>query len=986
MNKQQVNQREDNLDLLSEEDVEHCKVNKSAWKCSKCQMILSRKQTLKTHLFIKHKIRAGNPAKRYKLYETDPDIPVPSSTSHNWKKKECIDSYVDVERPDHHESQSHAQSIVPESLDAQHQVLDIPENHNEEIVVHDVQQYHDEQIQIQESDNDSAQSDLQNDNNQAQMPDVLGHFNELVKYNELDVTGNNVQDFNDTVVDMDLESDADYSNISSDSEQDSDPEDSNCDEDETEEVRSITSPPLYIIPPSDTLTKAPLTHLEHLLLVSGYASACNLSGVAFQKLLDVIRLHIPSSNLCETGTGDVKQKLGFGIEENLNFFYCCPKCGLLFKNTDLCETPGCGQHRGGDDIGKKTGFVTCNIKKQLQEILERNGIIKKIQAELQKPLEKERIILSDITTGQEYLKLKADGNFLDPKSSKFNVTLSWNTDGIPLFKSSGISLWPVYLTINELPPKERLLKKNILVWGIWQGTSKPGCMNGFLSPFVKDMTELFNKGVDVNGQTWKALLLTATMDLQARAYVLNMTQHNGRFGCLYCKEEGSSVPCGGGHCRSYPFRNVPAPVRNSSDLKQDASAAATTSKPSHGILGTSVISFLPLYAIEKHIVVDYMHGILLGIVKKLLSLWFDGANFKKEFFIGNHLDQIDKHLKRIKPPYLISRLPRKMKNNYHRWKASELRSWLLHYSLPCLSGFLPEVFLEHFACLVEGVYLLLKQNVSSADIDRAESLLLSFYQYAGDIYGDQFLGLNVHNLQHYASCVRMWGPLWAYSCFGYESCNGDILKTVHGKGNVCAQIFWAMQAQKRLERESNALPKGELRSFLQKLLAGGAKLLPKTIDGYKCDIVPPMQNIQHQHLCNDILTQLQTLNQDINQLAKVNKIIIDDIIFYCQASSKVKKRNSYMVSLDNPLDDGSDVFGVEYYIVEKSHMKVFAVGTTYSCSGTIIPGRAPHVQKVTSNRTSVVVPVHRFKELLIFVDLKEERRYVSKFPNFIEKD
>ncbi len=34
-----------------------------------------------------------------------------------------------------------------------------------------------------------------------------------------------------------------------------------------------------------------------------------------------------------------------------------------------------------------------------------------------------------------------------------NVSLVFNTDGAPVFKSSGISLWPVYLVINELPPR-----------------------------------------------------------------------------------------------------------------------------------------------------------------------------------------------------------------------------------------------------------------------------------------------------------------------------------------------------------------------------------------------------------------------------------------------------------------------------------------------------------------------------------------------------
>ena len=38
----------------------------------------------------------------------------------------------------------------------------------------------------------------------------------------------------------------------------------------------------------------------------------------------------------------------------------------------------------------------------------------------------------------------------------------WNTDGIPVFKSSGFALWPLYLVINEIPYKERISRDNMI--------------------------------------------------------------------------------------------------------------------------------------------------------------------------------------------------------------------------------------------------------------------------------------------------------------------------------------------------------------------------------------------------------------------------------------------------------------------------------------------------------------------------------------------
>ena len=36
-----------------------------------------------------------------------------------------------------------------------------------------------------------------------------------------------------------------------------------------------------------------------------------------------------------------------------------------------------------------------------------------------------------------------------------NISVLLNSDGIPIFQSSGIGEWPVQLVINEIPPKER---------------------------------------------------------------------------------------------------------------------------------------------------------------------------------------------------------------------------------------------------------------------------------------------------------------------------------------------------------------------------------------------------------------------------------------------------------------------------------------------------------------------------------------------------
>ena len=48
--------------------------------------------------------------------------------------------------------------------------------------------------------------------------------------------------------------------------------------------------------------------------------------------------------------------------------------------------------------------------------------------------------------------------------------------------------------------------------------------------------------------------------------------------------------------------------------------------------------------------------------------------------------------------------------------------------------------------------------------------------------------MNVHLLNHLTKCVRNWGPLWAYSCFQFESANNHLKKLFHGSKDMSKQV------------------------------------------------------------------------------------------------------------------------------------------------------------------------------------------------------
>lgn len=84
-------------------------------------------------------------------------------------------------------------------------------------------------------------------------------------------------------------------------------------------------------------------------------------------------------------------------------------------------------------------------------------------------------VVKDIYDGKLY---KAFLQSLDPETRHKYLTVTFNTDGGPLFESSTYSIWPLFLEVNELPFHIRT--KDLIVAALWFGRNKPN-MNVFLS-------------------------------------------------------------------------------------------------------------------------------------------------------------------------------------------------------------------------------------------------------------------------------------------------------------------------------------------------------------------------------------------------------------------------------------------------------------------------------------------------------------------------
>ena len=121
--------------------------------------------------------------------------------------------------------------------------------------------------------------------------------------------------------------------------------------------------------------------------------------------------------------------------------------------------------------------------------------------------------------------------------------------------------------------------------------------------------------------------------------------------------------------------------------------------------------FVPKFDIIRGVVIDYMHSTLLGVVKMLLTLWSDKSYKGEPWSVCSRMKEIEEKYLKIGPLSCITRLPRSLIANFGHLKASEVRTFLLFYSIPCLYGILPEQYFQHHILLVEAIYLLLQDSI-----------------------------------------------------------------------------------------------------------------------------------------------------------------------------------------------------------------------------------------------------------------------------------
>ncbi len=111
-----------------------------------------------------------------------------------------------------------------------------------------------------------------------------------------------------------------------------------------------------------------------------------------------------------------------------------------------------------------------------------------------------------------------------------SLEISLNVDGLPLFKMSSLSMWPVLCCIHLEP---------VIVFPVTLtlGSQRPLDLT-FLEDAVTEIKQLLESGLKFDGRIIEVMLRCIVCDAPAKAMVKNTKSFSAYYGCDRCEQKG----------------------------------------------------------------------------------------------------------------------------------------------------------------------------------------------------------------------------------------------------------------------------------------------------------------------------------------------------------------------------------------------------------------------------------------------------------------
>ena len=352
------------------------------------------------------------------------------------------------------------------------------------------------------------------------------------------------------------------------------------------------------------------------------------------------------------------------------------------------------------------------------------------------------------------------------------IKLDINIDGVPVFKSRNTSFWPILCSSSNSKATKYPQNTSPFIVGIFYGKNKPE-INHYLDKFISELDHLLKNEIPIGIKHFDVEIRAIIADAPARSYLKQIKTHGGYYACDRCTVKGV-----------YKNNSVSYEILNCT--KRTDESFRNKAQPEHHI-GTSPFASLSIDLIQTF-TYDYMHLILLGIVKKLIGLFLKKLPYKLSTTQKNSVETKIKIAAKY-CPCDFNRKPRSF-SEFDRFKATEFRTLILYTGIFIFKEVLSKEVYEHFLMLMFITRILCDEaHVSDQNIlNYVQKLCLSFVRKLKKIFSTVNISYNLHSLIHIVEDVKIFGTLDTFSSFPYESSLGNIKRKIRSSNDPLAQI------------------------------------------------------------------------------------------------------------------------------------------------------------------------------------------------------
>ncbi|XP_047128576.2 uncharacterized protein LOC124809079 [Hydra vulgaris] len=332
------------------------------------------------------------------------------------------------------------------------------------------------------------------------------------------------------------------------------------------------------------------------------------------------------------------------------------------------------------------------------------------------------------------------------KTQYVNLKIKVGIDGIPIFKSSPVHIWPILFIMRNVG-----FNKPFPI-AVYAGLSKPN-FSGFIEKLHEELV-LFKSYVNVSGFFIKITNVLFICDAPARSYCQCVKGHSGYNACPYCRIPGVYAT----NKVIFPYGGI-YPSRTDCDYKSLSESNQLFLSPLTEVANLNC-DFPP----------EYMHTVCLGVMRRLVVSYFSNKYGRLNCWVSENLKELLEERVKLWHSALPCEFHRKIRSfrNMHYFKATEFRTILLYTGPLLFKGIIPLKYYNHFLYLHFAMYVFIGTSHTHY-YDNATSCIQHFLHNLKELFTESAYTFNAHMLSHLPEFVQELGPLDKFSAFPFEN-------------------------------------------------------------------------------------------------------------------------------------------------------------------------------------------------------------------------